>query len=118
MTLTPEQLSEFRQRLERLQDELLETHELAVDGTRPVPLDQTTVGRLSRMEAIQAQAMSAATQQRREFQLQRVKRALQRITEGEFGLCESCDEPINPRRLEVDPAGNLCLACARQREGR
>jgi DnaK suppressor protein len=116
MSSTPEQLTHFRERLERLHDELLEIHELAKDGTKPVPLDQTTVGRLSRMEAIQAQAMSAATQQRREYQLQRVKQALNRVAAGEYGLCESCDEPIELRRLEFDPAGTLCLECAKQRE--
>jgi DnaK suppressor protein len=118
MSLTPEQLAEFRARLVQERESLLDTHELAVDGTKPVELDQTTVGRLSRMEAIQAQAVAVATQQRREVQLQRIKWALTRMDEGEYGLCQRCEEPINPRRLEFDPTSPLCLECARQREAR
>jgi DnaK suppressor protein len=102
--------------LERLRDELLDTNELAADSIKPVELDQTSVGRLSRMEAIQAQAMALATQARREAKLQRIKWAVVRIDEGEYGLCQSCDEPINPRRLAFDPTTALCLECARQGE--
>jgi DnaK suppressor protein len=116
--LSPEQLVEARAVLERLRDELNDTNELAADSTKPVELDQTTVGRLSRMEAIQAQAMAVATQQRRENQLQRVKAALRRVDEGEYGLCVRCEEPIHARRLEFDPTAALCMECARQREAR
>jgi DnaK suppressor protein len=118
MSLTPEQLAEFRAKLEQQRDALLGTNELALSSTKPVELDQTTVGRLSRMEAIQAQAMAVATQNRRELQLQRIKAALKRIDEGEYGLCDDCEESINPRRLAFDPTVTLCLTCAQRLEAR
>jgi DnaK suppressor protein len=118
VTLAPDQLAEFRARLEQQRDELLDTNELALSSTMPVELDQTTVGRLSRMEAIQAQAMAVATQNRRELQLQRIKAALTRLDEGEYGDCVDCDEPINPRRLAFDPTAALCLTCAQRLENR
>lgn len=77
-----------------------------------VELDQARVGRLSRMDAMQAQAMAQASGQRRETMLRDIAAALKRIDEGDYGICESCDEPINPKRLEVDPTARLCIDCA------
>ena len=77
-----------------------------------VELDQARVGRLSRMDAMQAQAMAQASGQRREAMLRDIAAALKRIAEGDYGICESCDEPINPKRLEVDPTARLCIDCA------
>lgn len=116
MPLSEQQLAEFRALLESQRDALHDTSEMAADSSKPVVLDQTSVGRLSRMEAIQAQAMAVATQQRRENQLQRIKFALARMADDEYGLCQSCEEPINPRRLKFNPTAALCLECARQRE--
>jgi len=77
-----------------------------------VELDQSRVGRLSRMDAMQAQAMAQASGQRRETMLRDIAAALKRIDDGDYGTCENCDEPINPKRLEVDPAVRLCIDCA------
>jgi len=77
-----------------------------------VELDQARVGRLSRMDAMQAQAMAQASGQRREMMLREIASALKRIDDGGYGVCEGCDEPINPKRLEVDPTVRLCIDCA------
>lgn len=77
-----------------------------------VELDQAKVGRLSRMDALQQQAMQDATQIRVTRQLQRLRLALQRIDEEDYGLCLECDEPIAPGRLKIDPAATLCVSCA------
>ena len=98
-------LIEMREELERL----------AATGDASaavVELDQSRVGRLSRMDAMQAQAMAQASGQRREAMLRDIAAALKRIDEGDYGICESCDEPINPKRLEVDPTARLCIDCA------
>jgi len=98
-------LIEMREQLERL----------ATTGDASaavVELDQSRVGRLSRMDAMQAQAMAQASGQRREKMLRDISAALKRIDEGDFGICENCDEPINPKRLEVDPTARLCIDCA------
>lgn len=81
-----------------------------------VELDQTRMGRLSRMNAMQQQEMSKATNQRRKIKLQQIDSALKRIESKEFGFCIECEENINPKRLEYDPTTLLCIQCASEKE--
>jgi DnaK suppressor protein len=117
-TMNPEQLEHFRQLLETQRQELLASKDAARESTKPVTLDQASVGRLSRMDAMQGQAMAIEAQRRREIQLQRIHAALARIRSGDYGLCTVCEEEIAIRRLETDPAATLCIACASRREQR
>lgn len=80
--------------------------------SKPVELDQAMVGRLSRMDAMQGQAMAQATTRRRKEQLQRIEGALRRIESGDFGVCASCDTEIDPKRLRVDPTLTRCIKCS------
>ena len=105
-------------RLEALRDDLTEVDRASASARETVELDQTRVGRLSRMDAMQAQAMAQASNQRREATLKKIDAALQRLDDDEFGLCLSCDEPINPKRLEFDPTATLCIDCASKSENR
>lgn len=93
--------------------ELLEQAAASQSAAQTVELDQTRVGRLSRMDALQGQAMAKATEQRRQAALAAVDAALARLENGDYGYCVKCDEEIEPKRLEYDPATALCLACAR-----
>ncbi|NRD90992.1 molecular chaperone DnaK [Sphingopyxis sp. BSNA05] len=79
----------------------------------PVELDQQSVGRLSRMDAMQQQEMAQAEARRRTSDLARIEIALNRVDDGEYGWCAECGEAIAYRRLEIDPAAHLCIACAR-----
>ena len=81
-----------------------------------VMLDQSSVGRLSRMDALQGQAMSQEAQRRRSVELVRVMQALKRIDQQEFGYCLSCGEEILLARLMIDPAATQCLLCAEASE--
>ena len=76
-------------------------------------LDQQSVGRLSRMDAMQRQAMAQATQRRRNARAQRVKAALQRMEDGEFGFCQDCGDDIEKARLDLDPTVPTCVSCAK-----
>ena len=109
-------LEHFRQKLLDEQRALTEKNEEADSAARPVELDQQSVGRLSRMDAMQGQAMALATRQRLEQRLRQILAALRRIDDEEYGDCEACDNPINPKRLEIDPATRFCLDCASARE--
>lgn len=80
----------------------------------PVELDQTVQGRLSRQDALQQQEMAKATERRRQNDLYRTIKALERIETEDFGYCLSCDEEIEKKRLELDPAILTCVACASQ----
>lgn len=106
----------FRERLEQLRMELLDTAESTREASQPVALDQASVGRLSRMDAMQGQAMALEAKRRRELLLRRVTSALSRIDSGDFGICLDCDQEIARRRLETDPAAALCVQCAERRE--
>ncbi|MEP3465413.1 MAG: TraR/DksA C4-type zinc finger protein, partial [Parasphingorhabdus sp.] len=77
-----------------------------------VELDQQSVGRLSRMDAMQQQEMAQAEARRRTSDLARVDQALKRHEEDEYGWCAECGEPIAWKRLEIDPAAHLCISCA------
>lgn len=102
----------FRTLLLKQKQELQEIEATGNAATETVELDQTRLGRLSRMDALQGQAMSRETKRRREIRLRKINTALQRIKEGEYGFCHSCEEPISTGRLEVDPTAVLCIGCA------
>lgn len=92
---------------------LLEEEHLSEADRAPVTLEQDSVGRLSRIDAMQVQAMALAQQRRRQAALGAVNSALRRIEEGEFGYCIKCGEEIAPERLEHNPAVATCIECAR-----
>ena len=106
------QINSFRQQLLDLRTELIALNSTSVDAEKPVELDQAAIGRLTRMDAMRAQSMAIETKTRREHQLLRIEGALQRITTGDYGLCLTCGEEINTRRLEVDPSYTQCIKCA------
>jgi len=109
------QIEEFRQRLLQMRTELEAISGTSNDAAKPVTLDQTSVGRLSRMDAMQAQNMAIETKERRENQLLRIENALRRIDAGEYGECLTCGEDIDVRRLGVDPSYTQCIDCAGKR---
>jgi DnaK suppressor protein len=103
---------EVRRRLLDERQQLLESSEARQGDRRPVELDQQSVGRLSRMDALQMQAMALETERRRQTRLGRIEAALARLDAGAFGECVVCGEPIAPRRLELDLTTPTCLRCA------
>ncbi|MEQ8332599.1 TraR/DksA family transcriptional regulator [Nisaea sp.] len=92
--------------------ELQAVMDSASGAAKPVELDQSRVGRLSRMDALQGQAMAKETERRRGMELQRIASALARIEDEDFGYCVSCGEEIPLKRLELDPAITTCITCA------
>jgi len=106
----------YRALLEQRSSELRETQALGEQAADTVELDQARVGRLSRMDALQQQAMSAAEQRRHAVEQKRIASALQRIANGEYGMCLRCGSEIPQARLLADPAATLCVGCAEQAE--
>jgi len=102
----------WRSRIEREIAELNALSEQSSEDRKPVALDQTLQGRLSRMDAIQGQAMAQAAEVRRRRRMAALKGALVRLERDEFGECVDCGEPIAEPRLRSDPAATLCIACA------
>ena len=114
--MTPERSERFRVLLEQRLAELSALDASNRDQAQPVELDQTRVGRLSRQDALQSQALSVAALQRNRGQINGLRRALRKLDEGEYGWCEQCGEAIPEARLEIDPAADHCVACAQWME--
>ena len=106
----------YRELLLALKQSLLRAQETGDQAEQTVELDQTRVGRLSRMDAMQAQAMSKETGRRRRQKLLQIDAALKRIEQDDYGNCQECGEDIAPARLEVDPTALLCITCASAKE--
>lgn len=115
--MTPDQISKLGTLIQERLAVLQGVEESKREYARPVELDQTRVGRLSRQDALQAQALSAAALERNRSEIRRLKAALTRIEEGEYGWCEDCGQDIPVARLEIDPAADHCVDCAKHREG-
>jgi DnaK suppressor protein len=111
--LSGEQVEELRGRLADLVAELERGLRESASSAKPVVLDQSSVGRLSRMDAIQQQAMAKATRKKAELRLAQCKRALSAFDRDEYGLCRKCEEPIGYRRLAAKPEAPFCVECQR-----
>lgn len=111
-----EKLETFRKLLDRLVIELRAALS-EKDATEPVQLD-TSIGRLSRMDAMQSQQMALALKERQRQQLLRVERALRSIADGNYGACKMCRGPISEARLEMQPEATVCVTCAAKAERR
>ncbi|MDI6797139.1 MAG: TraR/DksA C4-type zinc finger protein [Desulfatibacillaceae bacterium] len=106
-------LEAFRQKLTKRKEQL----EKARRPIETVTLDQSRIGRLTRMDAMQQQAMSRAAARLAQMEEGRISLALERLAEGDYGYCVQCEEQIPKKRLEADPSALTCIRCARSLEG-
>lgn len=111
--LRAESIEKYRRLLTARRQEIGQLEPTNDEDRATVELDQQSVGRLSRMDAIQRQAMAQETRRRRNLEVQRIANALRRIDEDEYGYCAECGEEIGEKRLQVDPTATLCIGCAR-----
>ncbi len=102
-----------RQQLLAKRAALVDEDRLGEAERAPVTLDQESVGRLSRIDAMQIQAMALAAQRRRAQERERIDAALKRIDAGDYGWCVICGEEIAQTRLDHAPEAPTCLDCAR-----
>lgn len=112
------EIERFKQRLLSKREDILALNDTRKSAQSTVELDQSRVGRLSRMDALQQQAMAQASQNSIDRSLKAIEAALLRCDHGHFGFCEECDEPIAPKRLEYDPTVTCCIRCAEELEQR
>lgn len=112
MELSKNDLQGFKHRLLKLRADLINAAETGQQAEEVVELDQARVGRLSRMDAMQVQAMSVETGRRRRLHLAEIEKALERIEAGNYGECLDCGEVIHAGRLDAKLTATLCIACA------
>lgn len=113
MGLTEQQLDAIREDLLAIARRLERSLKLSADAARPVQLDQTAVGRLSRMDAMQNQHVTKDLEQREHARHAQVQEALRRIDEGRYAVCEGCGGHIPFERLLVFPETVRCAGCGR-----
>lgn len=105
-------LEKFKSSLLELQSELATLDSISKGSTATVILDQSSIGRLSRMDALQGQQMALESERRRKQQLLQIKAALVRIENDDFGYCTVCDEEIAIGRLNINPTVTRCVKCS------
>jgi len=101
-----------KKRLEAKRTEIETQSSISQEARGVVKLDQQAVGRLSRMDAMQQQAMAEAQERTRKLELTRIEMAYRRITDDEYGYCSQCDAEIPDGRLAIDPMAERCVNCA------
>ena len=111
--LPAERLEEIRAELLRTLTKLERSLKISGENGRARDLEQDTVGRLSRIDAIQNQGLMNNLEERERAQIRQVADALLRIEEGTYGACRSCGRTIPLERLLVFPETLACSACAR-----
>ncbi|MGE5545776.1 MAG: TraR/DksA family transcriptional regulator [Solirubrobacterales bacterium] len=112
MTRRDLDLDHFRAQLQERLAEVERMETIEHEAARPVELDPQSIGHLSRMDALQGQAIAADTERRLRAEHQRIVAALARIESGEYGFCLSCEARIPAKRLDLDPAAAQCVKCA------
>lgn len=105
-------ISFFKASLITMREVILSSRARTGNDRKPVELDQQAVGRLSRMDALQQQAMAMEAERRRGLQLGRIDAALKRVDDDSFGFCVLCEEEIGDKRLTLDPTTPTCVKCA------
>ena len=108
---TKAQIAHCRTALEQLKDNLQDQIERSWKLTKPVNLDQTLIGRISRADAIEQQNVAISARNIATIRLRKVDSALNAIDRDGYGYCKKCDETIEYARLEAQPEANLCIYC-------
>ncbi len=108
------QLTEFKELLTQQLDSLLQdagktVSEMTEEKTNfPDPTDRASLESDRNFEL--------RIRDRERKLINKIREALERIDDGTFGLCESCEEPISPERLRARPVTTLCIDCKTEQE--
>jgi DnaK suppressor protein len=108
---SPDEMQALRDELERELQRLERSLRTTRRAARPVQLDQTSVGRLSRIDAIQNQKFTQGMQDRQQSRAAQLEEARRRMEDGSFGVCEGCGEPIGFQRLLLFVEARTCARC-------
>jgi DnaK suppressor protein len=109
-------LERYRARLQAELHQLQAAGEQSEAAAATVMLDQSSVGRLSRMDAMQQQAMAQGLRERLALRKRKLEAALARLESGRYGLCCQCGAALEAERLDADPSAVFCADCAAERE--
>jgi DnaK suppressor protein len=108
--LEPERIEHFRELLKSTKSSAEALLQQTAGGAK-IETSGSAIGRLTRMDAIQMQAMSQMSRQQLQVRLQQIDAALRAMERGTYGSCRNCDEPIGLARLEALPEAPFCVYC-------
>lgn len=106
-----EEKATFKKRLKELIQKQEEEIAILEGMTQPIS-PENSIGRVSRMDAIQSKGISEASLRNKKEKLSKLKISLSKIDTPDFGICSRCDRPIQPARLMYMPESSRCLHCA------
>ena len=105
-----EQRQGYKDKLEAVLLEIEDYLSKSEDAAEAVSPDKS-LGRLSRMEAMQDQQLVMEMRRRKKRQLAEIKAAISRLEMGSYGTCIFCTKEIPAERLEVSPETQTCISC-------
>lgn len=109
--LTEAQLQELRAELDRQLRKLTRSMRTTTRAMKPVQLDQSSIGRLSRIDNLQTQGLTKGLQEREVARLGQINEALRRLETGTYGRCIVCGKSIGFERLLIFPEAPNCAEC-------
>lgn len=114
--LTDQQRSQLEAKLRELKDDIESQLQRNESSSAPVELDQTLVGRVSRVDALQQQGIALNSRRNLMLRQKKILAALQALDSGDYGYCQECDEPVGYARLTVKPEASFCLKCQEKQD--
>lgn len=110
------ELENFKQKLLQKKSELINLVQKSENYGREADTEEDSKDYIDKASSSYTkELMFRKSNSDRQF-LQLVMQALQRIDNDEFGNCQNCDEPVEPKRLEAVPWARLCLNCQELQE--
>lgn len=115
MALTQAQTEQFRKVLFEKRDRLIAEAKRTLDQEMVIEADER-MDEVDQASSEYMQAFSFRLRGRERFLLGKIEHALKKMDEGEYGLCEECEEQISLKRLHARPEAQLCIQCKEAQE--
>lgn len=97
----------IQKKLEKLDKKIADLEKLC----KPVSPDEA-IGRVSRMDAINNRAVNEKALNNNKAKREKLRQALEKIGDPDFGYCNTCGQPIGVGRLSAMPESTRCISCA------
>src|ERR687884_642055 len=118
--MTPKQRAAHRAALEKLRDEIVRAGPARIEPNRQDPASSGVSDEDAQALSEMLQVLASQRNKGQADLVGRIDRALRKLATApeDYGLCESCEEEIAPRRLALMPYAALCAACQAKQEPR
>ncbi len=113
--LTKQQLEAFAKLLQEKRKHLIDEAKRTLDNDMVISADER-MDEVDQASSEYMQAFSFRLRGRERFLMGKIDTALRKIDDGEYGLCEECEEPISLKRLQARPEAQLCIQCKEAQE--